>query len=148
MSTIWDEFNEMHKRMERMMNGFTSNAKTYGFTVHVGPDGVPHMHEFGDDVAPASDDVREPLTDVSVENDVVRIVVELPGVQKEDIQLDCTETSVTVSVDTESRKFRKTVPLQTNIDVDSAKAEYNNGILEVTVNSKSKAPEGKRIEIL
>ena len=146
MSTIWDEFNEMHKRMERMMNGFTSNAKTYGFTVHVGPDGVPHMHEFGDDV-PASDNVREPLTDVSVENDVVRIVVELPGVQKEDIRLDCTETSVTVSVDTENRKFRKTVPLETNIDVDSAKAEYNNGILEVTVNSKSKTPEGKRIEI-
>jgi Molecular chaperone (small heat shock protein) len=85
---------------------------------------------------------------VSVENDVVRIVIELPGVQKEDIQLDCTETSVTVSVDTESRKFRKAVPLQTNIDVDSAKAEYNNGILEITVNSKSKAPEGKRIDIL
>jgi Molecular chaperone (small heat shock protein) len=147
MSTIWDEFNEMHKRMERMMDGFTSNAKTYGFTVHVGPDGVPHMHEFGDDV-PATDNVREPLTDVSVENDVVRIVIELPGVQKEDIQLDCTETSVTVSVDTESRKFRKAVPLQTNIDVDSAKAEYNNGILEITVNSKSKAPEGKRIDIL
>jgi len=146
MSTIWDEFNEMHRRMERMMNGFTSNAKTYGFTVHIGPDGVPHMHEFGDNV-PASDNVREPLTDVSVENDVVRIVVELPGVQKEDIQLDCSETSVIVSVDTESRKFRKTVPLQTNIDVDSAKAEYNNGILEVTVNSKSKAPEGKRIDI-
>jgi Molecular chaperone (small heat shock protein) len=146
MSTIWDEFNEMHKRMERMMDGFTSNAKTYGFTVHVGPDGVPHMHEFGDDV-PATDNVREPLTDVSVENDVVRIVIELPGVQKEDIQLDCTETSVTVSVDTESRKFRKAVPLQTNIDVDSAMAEYNNGILEITVNSKSKTPEGKRIDI-
>jgi Molecular chaperone (small heat shock protein) len=146
MSTTWDEFNEMHRRMERMMDGFTSNAKTYGFTVHVGPDGIPHMHEFGDDV-PASDNIREPLTDVSVENDVVRIVVELPGVQKEDIHLDCAETSVTVSVDTESRKFRKTVPLKTNIDVDSAKAEYNNGILEVTVNSKSKAPEGKRIDI-
>ena len=146
MSTIWDEFNEMHKRMERMMDGFTSNAKTYGFTVRAGPDGVPHMHEFGDDV-PATDNVREPLTDVSIENDVIRIVVELPGVQKEDIQLDCTETSVTVSVDTESRKFRKAVPLQTNIDVDSAKAEYNNGILEITVNSKNKVPEGKRIDI-
>ena len=147
MSTIWDEIfgSEGIQRMEEMMKDFVDpKGKMYGHVMYRGSDGVSHTHEFGK--PQPADGVREPLTDVTVENDVVRAVIELPGVRKEDIQLDCTESSITVTVDTESRKFRKTMPMSTKIDSDTAKAEYNNGILEVTVNSKNKQ-ETKRINV-
>ena len=150
---IWDEIfgdlGGLNRRFEKMMESFGDARGVYGYTMYTGPDGVPHVHEFGTGARASvpADGVREPLTDVSVDGNVVRITVELPGVTKEDIQLEGTETSVTVSVDTESRKFRKAVPLPTKVDPDSAKAEYNNGILEITMDSKNKTPESKKIKI-
>lgn len=153
MSDIWDEIfgsmDSFHRKIERMMENMTDpNVRTYGYTMYKGPDGVPHVHEFGSgaDAGISTGDVREPLTDVTVEGDVVRIVVELPGVSKEDIILEGTDDSMTVSVDT-GRKFKKTVSLPTGIDPNSAKAEYNNGILEVTVNAAERTPKVKRISV-
>jgi len=151
---IWDEIfgdlGGLNKRFERMMENFgDARGSVYGYTMYTGPDGVPHVHEFGTGARASvpADGVREPLTDVAVDGNVVRVTVELPGVTKDDIQLEGTETSVTVSVDTENRKFRKTVPLPAKVDPDSARAEYNNGILEVTVDSRNKTPVSKKIRI-
>lgn len=155
MSDIWDDifgdFGDMQKRLRNMLENFNDpNVKTYGYTMYKGPDGIPHVQEFGSGAETGSvpsGGVREPLTDVTVDGNVVRIVVELPGVTKEDIQLEGTETSLTVSVDTEKRKFRKTVPLPSKVEPDSAKAEYNNGILEITVESVDKPPKTKKIAV-
>ena len=151
MTDIWDDmFGDIHKEFEKMMDIFgKSDFRMHGFTSYTGPDGIPRVHEFGTemDAGVPADGVREPLTDVCVDGNLIRIVVELPGVKKEDIQLEGTETSMTVSVETETRKFRKTVPLPSAVDQDSAKAEYNNGILEVTVASKEKKPESRKISV-
>lgn len=156
MTDIWDDIfgdlGGLQKRFEKMLEHFNDpDVRTYGYTMYKGPDGVPHVYEFGAETgqqnAVPTNGVREPLTDVCVDGNVVRIVVELPGVTKEDIQLEGTETSMTVVVDTEARKFRKTVPLPSNVDPDSAKAEYNNGILEITVDSKNKTPKAKKISV-
>ena len=151
MTDIWDDmFRDMHEEFERMIGTLgKSNFKMNGYTSYTGPDGVPHVHKFGTDMGAdiPIDGIREPLTDVCVDGDLVRIVVELPGVEKKDIQLEGTETSMTVSVDTETRKFRKAVSLPSKVDQDTAKAEYNNGILEVTVESKQKAPESRKISV-
>ena len=154
MTDIWDEmfgdFDGLHKQFEKMMKDLEkSDLKMYGYTSFTGPDGVPHKYEFGTDVDAGvpTNGVREPLTDVSVEGNLVRIVIELPGVGKEDIQLEGSETSMTVTVNTESRKFKKTVSLPSAVDQDTAKAEYNNGILEVTIEAKEKVPESRKISI-
>jgi HSP20 family protein len=155
MTDIWDDMlgdlSDLRARFKRIWDNFSDpQVGVYGYTMYRGPDGVPHVHEFGTgaNASVPADGVREPLTDVTVDGNVVRITVELPGVVKEDIRLDGTETSVTVSADTETRKFRKTVPLPTKVDPDSAKAEYNNGILEITMDSKNKTQASKRIEIV
>lgn len=150
MENMFGNIGDIQKRFETMLKNFSDpNVKTYGYTMYKGPDGVPHVHEFGSDmpasVQPAG--VREPLTDVCVDGDIVRVTVELPGVSKEDIQLNGSENSMIVSVDTESRKFEKTVAMPCKVEPDSAKAEYNNGILEVTMNVLAQEQKSKRIEI-
>ena len=69
---IWNDlfggFDRMNRRIEDMfsqmdMNG--SDVKTYGYTMYQGPDGVPHVREFGNcgsRLVPQSvDGAREPL---------------------------------------------------------------------------------------
>ena len=150
----WDDMfgdlKDLRKQFGKILENFGDpKVGVYGYTVYRGSDGVPHVHEFGTgaNASVPTDGVREPLTDVCLDGNVVRITVELPGVSKEDIQLEGTETAITVSVDTEARKFRKTLSLPSKVDPDSAKAEYNNGILEITVESKNKTQASKKIEI-
>ena len=78
---------------------------------------------------------------------MVRAVAEIPGVAKEDISLRCTGNMLSIKVDTPGRKFEKDLALPCEVDVDSAKAEYNNGLLEVTLNKVSPTQEGRTITI-
>ncbi len=161
----WDEMfrrfgmGDMNDRLDRMFKDFlgtdesTPGAKVWGYTMYRGPDGVPHVREFGtgmgEDVLPEKKEgVREPFADVTHEGDELRIVVELPGVSKEDIDLHTTVRSMTVSVDTESRKYHKVLKLPAEVDADSARAEYNNGILEVLLKTANPEPAPRKINIL
>lgn len=86
----------------------------------------------------AIDEKREPLTDVFDETDRVRVYVELPGVDKNDIQLNVTEGSAEVKAE----NFFKKIELPTaNVDFENATANYKNGVLEVTI-QKTKKIEG------
>lgn len=156
-TNIWEdlfgEFDSFNKRFERLFSDLISgdgDIKTYGYTMFQGPDGVPHVHEYGNAVgehALVSNNIREPLTDISVEGDKIRVIAELPGVQKNDIQLEGKKNALTISVDTETRMFKKTLSLPYDVDPDTAKAEYNNGILEVTFAALDSKPDVKRISI-
>ena len=55
----------------------------------------------------AIDEVREPLTDIFEEQDHVKLYVELPGVEKNDIQLNVTEGRAEVK----AKNFYKVVDL-------------------------------------
>jgi len=130
----------------------------YGYSVKIGPDGKPVVREFGN-VRPSSPTFpfgkpkmevkkqREPLVDVLDVEDSIKVVAELPGVEKPDIKLDCAKNTITISVDTEARKYYKKVELPSEIDSESAQASYTNGILEVKVKKAVPTPKGKRIEI-
>lgn len=153
---MWDslfgaDFDSFGKRMDRIFSEMEkmggSNVKTYGYTMCQGPDGVPYFREFGNTVAPAIAGADEPFSDVSAEDDTVRVTVELPGVSKEEIVLETTVNSVTVSADTPRKKYFKTLALPCDVDTDSAKATYNNGMLEVAFDALTEERGKKRIEI-
>lgn len=152
---IWEEF---FKNFDRRFNSLFSgmmmpgeDVKTYGYTMYQGPDGVPHVREFGNAVGEYSPrtlgTAREPFTDVTRVGDEISVVVELPGVNKEDIVLEGGRNFISVSVDTEGKKFSKTVALPCDAETDSAQAEYNNGILEIRVKAADPVPETQRINI-
>ncbi|MGQ9469970.1 MAG: archaeal heat shock protein Hsp20 [Nitrososphaerales archaeon] len=132
----------------------------YGYSVTIGPDGKPIIREFGN-VKPSRKTLpfgapklgmevkeeREPLVDVFDEGDSIRIVAELPGVEKSDINIDSTEKTMVISVNTETRKYYKKIEMPSEIDPAGAKASYNNGILEVKVKKAVPTPKGKRIKV-
>jgi HSP20 family protein len=126
----------------------------YGYSMKIGPDGKPRMREFGN-IKPGArfgkpridiKEEREPLTDVMTTDDEVKVIVELPGVEKEDVKIRGTENKLTISVDMPQRKYHKEVELPSKVDPKQSKASYKNGVLEVTLKKKKK-PKGESITV-
>ena len=92
-------------------------------------------------------DQREPLVDVVEEGNKVKVVAELPGVEKKDIKLFATEKTLTLSVDTPSRKYYKKLELPEEADETMAKSTFKNGILEIVFEKRQPRGEGSSIEI-
>ncbi len=127
----------------------------YGYSVTIGPDGKPVIREFGN-VKPSlkgfrpSLDIkteREPLVDVFSEDGSIKVVAELPGVEKQDIKLHATPKTLTISVNTPQRKYYKELELPAEIDPKTAKSVYRNGVLEVTLTKVKEKPKGEPIKV-
>lgn len=87
---------------------------------------------------------REPLTDVFEEEKLVKVYVELPGEEKDDIQLNIVGDKVEVK----TKKFYKLIDLPTgNVDVEKTLSRYNNGVLEVTIPKKETSSENETRKI-
>ena len=167
-------FHEMERMMEDELKNFTEKVPkdyikerklpdgstvkefgpfVYGYSMKIGPDGKPEISEFGNIKkglkGPQVKEEREPLVDVVETDREVRVVVELPGVDKNDIKLHGTEESLEISVDTPQYKYYKEVELPAKVRVREAKSTYKNGVLEVIFPRKesAKEPKGERIDI-
>jgi HSP20 family protein len=137
------------KRERKLPDGSTIpewGPFVYGYSMTIGPDGKPKIREFGN-VKPSSDfescgvtqpcldvkEEREPLVDIISVDGEIKVIVELPGVEKEDIKLRGTEDKLTISVEAPERKYFKEIEMPTKIEPKKAKTSYKNGVLEVTV---------------
>jgi HSP20 family protein len=163
-------FEEMEKRMEEEFKNFTENVPkdyvkerklpdgstakefgpfVYGYSMKIGPDGKPEINEFGNIKkglkGPQVKEEREPLVDVVDTSSEVRVVAELPGVEKTDIKLHGTEDNIEITVDNPERRYHKEVPLPAKVKVKEAKSTYKNGVLEVVIPkvAPSKPPKSK-----
>ena len=125
----------------------------YGYSVTIGPDGKPVVREFGnvrsgeDRPLKAIQDKREPLVDVISSGTDVRVIAEMPGVNKEDINVTVNEKAMTISVDREDRGYYKKLELPGIVDPKGARSTYNNGILEVTIPLKSSGEGGIKLKV-
>ena len=140
----FDIFDRLDEIMEEMMRqafetpsekAMTPGPYVYGFSMSVGPNGEPVIREFGNiqssHFGPRLREEREPLVDIVEEERDVVVVAEVPGVEKDEINLHTTEEHLTVSVDTPQRKYHKELALPARVDPKSARASYKNGVLEV-----------------
>lgn len=163
---IEKEFEEMSKRVPKdlirertLPDGSKVNEMgpfVYGYSVTIGPDGKPEIREFGN-VKPEAKfgkpqinikEEREPLVDIIPSDREIRVIVELPGVDKKDIKMHGTERSLTISVNNPQRKYFKEIELPSKIDPKEAKSTYKNGVLEVTLKKKDDGePKGEPITI-
>ena len=90
------------------------------------------------------------------------VEVDVPGYKKEDIKISCDNGYLTISAEKkkeekEDKKYihreRTSIGRETrqvyvgDIDEESIKAEFKDGILVVTLNKEEKKPEKKYIEI-
>ena len=165
---------EMEKMMEEEFKDFTAKVPkdyvkerklpdgstvkefgpfVYGYSMKIGPDGKPEIREFGNIKkslkGPQVKEEREPLVDVVETDGEIRVVVELPGVEKSDIKLHGTEDSLEISVDTPQYKYYKEVTLPAKVKVKEAKSSYKNGVLEVVFPKAEapKKPKGEPIDV-
>jgi HSP20 family protein len=176
-SRFFDDFDKMVRDWEKMMEeefkSFTSRVPkdyvkerklpdgstvrewgpfVYGYTMKIGPDGKPQVREFGNVkpslTGPRVKEEREPLVDVVETDGEVRVVVELPGVEKSDIKLHATDQSLTISVDTSQRKYHKELTLPAKVKIGEAKTQYKNGVLEITLPKvEERKPKGEQLRI-
>ena len=146
-SVIDHMLNEMGISMDEL----SKQPFVYGFSVSQRPGEEPEIREFGNvppealDGKPMGQQInigeRKPLVDVLETEDSVHVVAEMPGIEKEDIHLDATESTVELKAIHGERKYSEYVELPVKIDQDSAKATYKNGVLEVIF--KRQEPEEK-----
>ena len=125
----------------------------YGYTMTVGPDGKPIVKEYGNvrpsSLPTSSSNVKEPYVDevLDKENNTLKLVAEMPGVEKSDIDVSVEEKSVTIKTKNESRKYEAHVPIKYKINENSAKARYTNGILELTFKLVDEKPKGRVVSV-
>ncbi|WP_342304615.1 archaeal heat shock protein Hsp20 [Methanolobus sp. ZRKC5] len=155
---IFDEgnFGDIEDIIEHMMDKFGINLDDfetqpffYGFSVSRHPGEEPEIREFGN-VFPDGDEndelesvkqqfrvnERKPLIDVFEIDGKIHVMAELPDVEKEDINLDVTETLLKLDAQTELISYSESIELPSSVDPDTAKATYLNGVLEVVMDMK------------
>jgi HSP20 family protein len=162
-----DEFRQMEENMAHIFDEISrSGGKipggklgpgkpyVYGFSMRVGPDGKPHIQEFGNVGSKAGDagvsEDREPLTDIINREKEVTVIAEVPGVEKKDIKLKATNAQLSIDVDTPERKYHKKLSLPSEVKPDVSRATYKNGVLEVKLTKtekQKKEDEGVDISI-
>jgi HSP20 family protein len=130
----------------------------YGYSMTIGPDGKPKVREFGNVKSPFSSrgfftkplisSEREPLADVTTTDKDVKVVLEMPGVSKENVKINAYDSSVEVTTTGTEKKYREVIELPPEADIETARSTYKNGILEITFNKKDQSkPKGKQIDI-
>jgi HSP20 family protein len=107
-----DPFDDIFREIERMMddmmdgaNGFDGDQSGFSTDTHV---------------------------DVHETDDELRVIADLPGVQKDDISVQCDGEHVTISAHGQAREYDERISLPAPVDPRSGEASYNNGILEIT----------------
>ncbi|WP_435127265.1 Hsp20/alpha crystallin family protein [Halobaculum sp. D14] len=117
-----DPFGDIFDEIERMMNEMAGGT---------GPNSSRGDAGFGEE------------THVSVYEDdgVVRLVADLPGVDKDGIDLQCDGTTLTISAHGDTRRFDERIQLPVRVDEHSASASFNNGVLEVTFDADEQSAD-------
>jgi len=124
----------------------------YRYTMTVGPNGKPVVQEYGN-VKPRllpTSDTREPIVDAIVDEKekLVKLVAEMPGVEKADVKILVQDKFVDISAERGEKKYHAKVPINHKVDENSAKASYKNGILELVFKLvEDEKPKGKKVEV-
>ena len=148
---IFSEFeHEMNDDLVNMINKIESEGRhrskpfIYGYSINIDENGKAEINEFGN-IKSSSEgeenlevsESREPLVDIIEGKNAVTVVIELPGVEKSDIKVEIKESIIFVTT-INSKNYYKEIPLTSKIISNSARAKYNNGILEIIINKDNK----------
>jgi HSP20 family protein len=149
-----DMLNRMFRTVREMGPSTITNLPYYyGYQLTIGPDGKPHVREFGN-VRPSSrglieqSGIRAPLVDTALneKENTLTITAEMPGVTKEDIKVNMSDQYVTIRAEKGDKKYHNDIPVDVKLDDASAKATYTNGILELKIKLRQ-APKPKAREV-
>jgi HSP20 family protein len=128
----------------------------YGYSVIIDSNGKPKVRVFGNVrssldhegiVQPMLVTEREPLTDILITDKEIKLTVEMPGISKGDIQINVYDSTLEISTtETAPKKYRSILDLPPQVDIETAKSKYNNGLLEIVFGKKTKQ-KGRDIKV-
>ncbi|MFT4343954.1 MAG: Hsp20/alpha crystallin family protein [Candidatus Woesearchaeota archaeon] len=144
-NTIWDEMRQLQREMDSLFGAAMGGE-------HTDRKKLPHHAN----PSRAVDTYRRPVCDIEETDKEVIAYVELPGVDKKDIQINVVDDGFEVKVekkkeehnkDTHAKYYQRfyqyfSVP---RADMDNARAEYKNGVLEIHAPKQER--KGKLIEV-
>jgi HSP20 family protein len=132
----------------------------YGYSMTIGPDGKPKVREFGNmrpsyrlggmsgSAKPVISDEREPLADVTTTDTEIKVIIEMPGVGKENIKINAYDHSVEVKSEDPQRKYHRVIDIPPEADTGTVRSTYKNGVLEISFKKKEQTkPKGKEVRI-
>lgn len=104
---------------------------------------------------------RKPATNISEDDDKFQLDIAVPGLEKKDIEINVEKDLLTIKYENGKEdqvnythrefgqhSFCRTFSLGEKIDMEKIEANYNNGVLNVTLPKKEEAkPVKKQIEI-
>jgi len=136
---------------EEFKGDSNSSPLFYGCTMTVGPDGKPSVQEYGN-VKPdrlSVSNTKEAIVDTIVDEKekVVKLIAEMPGVEKTDVKILVDKNIVDISAEHSEKKYHTKVPLKHKVDENSAKATYKNGILQLVFKLVVEKQTGKKVEV-
>jgi len=121
------------------------------------------MHRMLGEMPSFNTAIREPLIDIANKGDAIAVTIELPGVRKEDIELNLTENTLAVRAkakheEKEEKKgyyyhergfqeYSRLISLPAEVIPSTATAKYNNGVLVVTIKKKTVEPKAKGFKV-
>ena len=161
------EFEDLEKRIPKdLVREYTTpeggkireaGPFVYGYSMTVGPDGKPRVREFGNVkpsrgfggmTRPEISGELEPLVDITTTDNEVKVVIEMPGINKNNIRINAYDQNLEVKSDDPKRKYHKAIEVPQETDIETAKSTYNNGILEITFKKKDQTKsKGKTIKV-
>ncbi len=158
---IFREFeHEMNDDLVNMINKIESEDRhksepfIYGYSINIDENGKAEINEFGNIKSSSEGEEnlevsksREPLVDIIEGKNAVTVVIELPGVEKSDIKVEIKESIIFVTT-INSKNYYKEIPLTGKIIANSARARYNNGILEIIINKDNKSDSENNIVVI
>lgn len=169
-NSIFDAFEDQFREMEERMNYFYRDTlsgniprpeeggpKIYGYTYRVGPDGIPHYEEFTNmdqDQIPSQipgqqkqlNKAKDPLVDIQESDKEIYVTIELPGIEKENIDLEVNNEKLTIKAE-DKEHFFKEIKLPSEVKTKNNDAKFNNGVLSITLKKTKPKKKGKKINI-
>lgn len=140
MSDMFDEFEETMNRMLEQIWGIKMGRRP----LLLPGDRSVERYTGGGTLFP---NIRRPFIDVVETDKEVVATAEMPGLEKEEINISVTEDTLDIMAEKKreeekqeknyvykerrSESFHRAINLPASVDPDNAKATYNNGILEV-----------------
>ncbi len=150
--TIWDELRRMQHQMDAMFENFFESSGPSSHYL------LPRASNKNDVVVST---YREPVSDIYETEKEIIAEIEIPGVDKKDIQVNVDSNGIDVKAETKTESkhedkkkgmyrfernysgFYRHFSLPNNVNTEKATAEYKDGVLKVVV-PKLKVEESKR----
>ncbi len=151
---FWDEddpifkmMKDMIKKMEKLFGDmgmfdekmFSGKPTIRGFSITIGPDGVPKIREFGPGLGqhdqPIKEEKRKIEPDIIEKEDEYMVILDLPGIDKNTIKLKLDKNQLIIKAEG-ARKVYEYVTLPLNIKGSIDRFDYNNGVLTIYIKKK------------